>query len=228
VRAEEHFRRSPDSSPLSAAGTQAATYCFASVVAESAACCVRVPAEQLKMRLQTRAEYTMVDAFTAVWRAGGVGSLYKGLGATLLLDIAFCMLQFPVFEGVRHLIARRRADAAGPGAGGGSLAATAADGCVAGAIAGGFAAFLTTPLDVLRTKHVLAAQARRADGSPAPRASVFHTAGLIWREEGASGLMRGVLPRTLYMSLGGVAYLGSYTWLNARLTEVQTSGGFRM
>jgi len=66
---------------------------------------------------------------------------------------------------------------------------------------------LTTPLDVLRTRHVL----RSAGGGGDP--SFLATARHVLRAEGMCGLLRGVVPRTVYMSLGGVLYpyLGTYS-----------------
>ena len=131
---------------------------------------------------------------------GGMAQLYRGLAPTLALDLPFALVQLPAFE---HLKRRFGADddAAGGGAAGGSVRADA----LAGAAAGGLAAALTTPLDVLRTRHVL----RSAGGGGDP--SFLATARHILRAEGMRGLLRGVVPRTVYMSLGGVLYLGTYS-----------------
>ena len=128
-----------------------------------------------------------------------MAQLYRGLAPTLALDLPFALVQLPAFE---HLKRRFGADddAAG-GAAGGSGRADA----LAGAAAGGLAAALTTPLDVLRTRHVL----RSAGGGGDP--SFLATARHILRAEGMRGLLRGVVPRTVYMSLGGVLYLGTYS-----------------
>ena len=69
--------------------------------------------------------------------------------------------------------------------------------------AGASAAFLTTPLDVVRTRHVLWEGGARQ----ALSATVAH----IYAREGAVGFWRGVLPRTVYMAMGG-RHAGTYVY----------------
>ena len=147
---------------------------------------VRVPAEQLKMRLQATHDATFTAAVRAVRAQGGWGALYKGLGATLMLDLPFALIQFPLFEGLKVLLTvpprtvpprtmplltvplltvhlkaglSRRRLAADPFDQRGS-APTPTEGAMAGGVAGACAAMVTTPLDVIRTRHVLSAERR--------------------------------------------------------------------
>ncbi|KAG8733092.1 S-adenosylmethionine transporter [Ceratobasidium sp. 414] len=69
---------------------------------------------------------------------------------------------------------------------------------VCGSVAGGIAAAVTTPLDVLKTRIMLDMQ--------------------IYRTEGAGALFSGVVPRTLWISAGGAVFLGVWEWG----VEVQT------
>ncbi|KAJ7405557.1 hypothetical protein WISP_139010 [Willisornis vidua] len=76
---------------------------------------------------------------------------------------------------------------------------------VCGAFAGGFAAAVTTPLDVAKTRIMLAkAGSRTASGN------VLTALGDIWRTQGLSGLFAGVVPRMAAISLGGFIFLGTY------------------
>ena len=50
----------------------------------------------------------MSSAFRSAWARGGVLELYKGLGATLALDLPFALVQFPCFEYIRYALARAR------------------------------------------------------------------------------------------------------------------------
>ena len=74
-------------------------------------------------------------------------------------------------------------------------------GAMAGGVAGACAAMVTTPLDVIRTRHVLSTERRH----------VLATVRAVYAEGGLRGFCRGMLPRTLYMGAGGVVYLGMYT-----------------
>ena len=66
-------------------------------------------------------------------------------------------------------------------------------------MAGAIAAFVTTPMDVVRTRHVLRPQVPGAS-----QASFLSTAGSIYRASGFRGFWVGVVPRTGYMFCGGV------------------------
>ncbi|KAM7095863.1 mitochondrial S-adenosylmethionine carrier protein isoform X5 [Mycteria americana] len=76
---------------------------------------------------------------------------------------------------------------------------------VCGAFAGGFAAAVTTPLDVAKTRIMLAKA-----GSSNASGNVLAALGGIWRTQGLSGLFAGVVPRMAAISLGGFIFLGTY------------------
>lgn len=70
---------------------------------------------------------------------------------------------------------------------------------------GGFAAAVTTPLDVAKTRIMLAKA-----GSSTANGNVFSALHGVWRAQGLSGLFAGVLPRMAAISLGGFIFLGAY------------------
>lgn len=177
------------------------TNCVAAATAEGASCVIRVPAEYLKMKLQSGQATTIFGALQTAVGQGGVRSLYRGLGATLCLDLPFALLQFPLFEQIKATLVERR----------GADGVRASDGALAGTMAGATAAFCTTPLDVIRTRHVL------WDGERSP---LSHTIVRIGQAEGLRGFWRGVLPRTVYMGMGGALYLGTYSYCSKVLTSV--------
>lgn len=173
--------------------------CVAAASAEGVKCLVSVPAEALKMRLQARQNRTVVGAFKTLYLQGGMWALYRGLPATILLDVPFTMLQFPMYEAARSALASYRVQRESRGEK--PLASEGAEGALAGALAGAFAGLLTTPLDVVRTRHVLETAS----------ASFLETAEAISANEGIAGFFRGAVPRTLYTTLGGAVYLGTYS-----------------
>ena len=66
-------------------------------------------------------------ALRAAWGSGGLRGLYRGLGATMCLDIPFAQLQMPLYEHLRRNITHeRRGEGAAP---------QAIDGALAGAVA---------------------------------------------------------------------------------------------
>ncbi|XP_052577725.1 S-adenosylmethionine mitochondrial carrier protein isoform X4 [Peromyscus californicus insignis] len=86
---------------------------------------------------------------------------------------------------------------------------------VCGAFAGGFAAAVTTPLDVAKTRIMLAkAGSSTADGNVL---SAMHG---VWRSQGLAGLFAGVFPRMAAISMGGFIFLGAYDQTRSLLLEV--------
>ena len=174
-------------------------------IAEACACVIRVPAELVKLKRQSHQAESLGGALRAAWSHGGLSGLYRGLGATLCLDIPFAQLQMPLYEHLRRSITLRR--------NGEGSAPQPLDGALAGAVAGATAAFFTTPLDVIRTRHVLW-PLREGERRP-----LSLTVSTILENEGAMGFWRGVLPRTIYMGLGGTLYLGTYSYCSAVLVK---------
>jgi solute carrier family 25 S-adenosylmethionine transporter 26 len=69
-------------------------------------------------------------------------------------------------------------------------------------MSGAVAAGITTPLDVLKTRMMLASEKVRA-GEMLSR---------ILRESGPRALFAGLGPRIGWISVGGAIFLGSYQW----------------
>ena len=64
----------------------------------------------------------------------------------------------------------------------------------------------TTPLDVAKTRIMLA----DAGSEIAKKQSILYTLGRVWQEFGIKGLFAGVVPRTLWISIGGAVFFGVY------------------
>ncbi|KAG6818643.1 hypothetical protein H0H93_003193 [Arthromyces matolae] len=78
-----------------------------------------------------------------------------------------------------------------------------------GSIAGGTAAALTTPLDVLKTRVMLDLRNPSTEQLP----SLGRRMKDIYVKEGVRALFSGVVPRTLWISAGGAVFLGVYEWV---------------
>ena len=90
---------------------------------------------------------------------------------------------------------------------------------VAGCCAGGTSAFLTNPIDVIKTRLQVgrAAAAMEPASSAAvhaaSNATIMTTVRELIREEGLPGFMRGVVPRMLSTALWGTAMVTAYEFL---------------
>jgi solute carrier family 25 S-adenosylmethionine transporter 26 len=64
------------------------------------ACMVRVPTEVVKQRMQTGMYSSFSETIRQTYKEGGskVGSFYKGFGITIMREIPFSLIQFPMYE----------------------------------------------------------------------------------------------------------------------------------
>lgn len=170
-------------------------------VAEVAACLIRVPTEVIKTRTQTSmygASASSFKAATLVLQHDGIRGFYRGFLTTIMREIPFTSLQFPLYEFLKHRLSiylDRK-----------SLYAHEA--AVCGSIAGGTAAAVTTPLDVLKTRVMLDLR----DPSKQQVPSLPMRLQQIYVQEGTKALFAGVVPRTMWISAGGAVFLGVYEW----------------
>ncbi|KAH0502449.1 S-adenosylmethionine mitochondrial carrier protein [Microtus ochrogaster] len=79
----------------------------------------------------------------------------------------------------------------------------------------GFAAAVTTPLDVAKTRIMLAKA-----GSSTAVGNVLSAMHAVWRAQGLAGLFAGVFPRMAAISMGGFIFLGAYDQTRSLLLEV--------
>ncbi|KAM6494503.1 Mitochondrial carrier domain containing protein [Amanita muscaria] len=178
------------------------THMISASIGEVAACLIRVPTEIVKTRMQTStygsAANSSFSAFQIVLRTQGVRGLYQGFGITVMREIPFTSLQFPLYEFLKHQLSIRN----------GRKPLYAHEAAVCGSIAGGVAATITTPLDVLKTRVMLDLRTNSAKSN----ASLLERARSIYVREGLKALFAGVVPRTLWISAGGAVFLGVYEW----------------
>jgi solute carrier family 25 S-adenosylmethionine transporter 26 len=170
-------------------------------VAEVAACLIRVPTEVIKTRMQTSmygASTSSFKAATLVLQHDGIRGFYRGFWTTIMREIPFTSLQFPLYEFLKHRLSiyldRKPL--------------YAHEAAVCGSIAGGTAAALTTPLDVLKTRVML--DLRDPSKQQVPSLSMRFRQ--IYVQEGAKALFAGIVPRTMWISAGGAVFLGVYEW----------------
>ncbi|GAA97023.1 uncharacterized protein L969DRAFT_96910 [Mixia osmundae IAM 14324] len=179
---------------------------------EIAACLIRVPTEVVKSRSQVslyadgqKQHQGSLYALRQVIAHEGVRGLYRGFGSTVAREIPFTCIQFPMYERLKLALAKRKTTSGSVQDL--SLQATA----LCGSLAGSVSAALTTPLDVAKTRIMLS----RRSGSAVPSEQVYSSQILptirrVYTDEGLAALFSGVVPRTLWIGLGGAVFLGVY------------------
>ncbi|XP_029455708.1 mitochondrial glutamate carrier 2 [Rhinatrema bivittatum] len=121
----------------------------------------------------------------------GVAGLYKGLGATLLRDVPFSIIYFPLFANINKL-GQRSPDGKAP------FIHSLASGCTAGCVA----AVAVTPLDVLKTRIQTLEKGVGED----TYTGMIDCARKIWTKEGPRAFMKGAGCRALVIApLFGIA-----------------------
>ena len=180
-------------------GEKAIEHMAAASLGEVAACAVRVPTEVIKQRAQAGQyssslltlkailqQYKHVG-ITGVWR-----ELYRGWSVTIMREVPFTIIQFPLWESMKEY--RKRST--------GRDSVGAVESGLMGSLAGGVAAAATTPLDVLKTRMMLERERKPT--------------GVLLREimarDGPKAFFAGIGPRVMWISIGGAIFLGSYQW----------------
>ncbi|KAG5999895.1 hypothetical protein E4U21_006158 [Claviceps maximensis] len=142
------------------------------------------PFDVIKQRMQiqhsSKMYKSMVDCAKFVYQNEGIGAFYISYPTTLSMTVPFTALQFLAYESI--------STAMNPEKNYDPLTH-----CLAGAIAGGAAAGLTTPMDVIKT--IL--QTRGTSSDPQVRNVNGFLGGcqLLYHREGLRGFFKGVRPR---------------------------------
>lgn len=159
-------------------------------------CCsvVLVPAELMKQRLQAGMYPGFRAGVRTILRKEGPAAIYTGYGATLLRDVPYTMLEFGLYSQFKKLI---RIALNKP-----KLSST--EEIIIGGVAGGLTGFLTTPLDLAKTRLMTQAGAAGA----AQYSGVGDVLMKVARTEGVSGLFKGSAARTAWLIPFTAVYFG--------------------
>jgi solute carrier family 25 S-adenosylmethionine transporter 26 len=213
-------------------------YALASGLGEAVSCAILTPAEVIKQNAQmvsvSSSASPSATAQTLARFRQNPRALFSGYGALLGRNLPFTALQFPLYEHLRATFARQRGAAHGQGR---DVVGRALDTAAAGAIAGGAAALVTTPVDVVKTRVMLAAASSSgasaqeavkagkvvdalggvssSSGAKSHRTShatrgMLAVARDVLRQDGWRGLWRGGALRTSFAALGSGLYLATY------------------
>jgi solute carrier family 25 (mitochondrial iron transporter), member 28/37 len=144
------------------------------------------PFDVIKQRMQIKGSgkiyRSMFDCAKYVYRNEGLAAFYVSYPTTLSMTVPFTALQFLAYESMStSMNPTKHYDPITH--------------CVAGAVAGGFAAALTTPMDVIKTMLQTRGTAQDAE----LRTVNGFVAGcrLLYRRAGFRGFFKGVRPRVV-------------------------------
>ncbi|KAJ5587330.1 S-adenosylmethionine mitochondrial carrier protein [Penicillium hispanicum] len=138
-----------------------------------------------------------------------IRELYRGAGITIAREIPFTVLQFTMWESMKEGYAQRYLRHSDSTSGAVTVdQIPASTSAMFGSVAGAIAAGLTTPLDVIKTRVMLA---RRGDGIASAPVRVKEIVRGI-AQEGFGAFWRGIGPRVAWIGIGGAVFLGSYQW----------------
>jgi len=168
----------------------------AGIVGETVACFMVVPTENIKQKVQAGLHPTAIKSLLSILEEEGPRGLYRGYSATVLREVPFSIIQYPIWEALKHQLIISRNDC--------SLASWESGLC--GAAAGAIAATLTTPLDVAKTRLML----RSSDRMGVQYSGTFETMRSILRQDGVLALFSGLGPRVHFNVLGGLVFFSAY------------------
>ena len=160
--------------------------CIAGGLSAIPAAALMVPSERIKVLLQTAApgQYRgMIDCATQVYRSGGIQSIFRGAGLTLLRDIPGSVAWFGMYEAAKigMMQAQGLTDTS-------KLSPTAV--LSAGGLAGMACWIVQIPFDTLKSRYQSA-----PDGTyPGGARDVWNS---LIRNEGVGGLYNGIRPALL-------------------------------
>ncbi|KAF5870388.1 putative s-adenosylmethionine mitochondrial carrier protein [Botrytis fragariae] len=185
---------------------KAVEHMVAASLGEIAACAVRVPTEVVKQRAQAGQYSSSLLTLKAILgqykHIGVVGvwkELYRGWSVTIMREVPFTIIQFPLWESMKAY--RKRTS--------GRDTVNAVESGLMGSLAGAVAAAATTPLDVLKTRMMLEKQKK----------STKVLLKEIIATGGPKAFFAGIGPRVMWISIGGAIFLGSYQWAYNELAK---------
>ncbi|KAL0953528.1 hypothetical protein HGRIS_004749 [Hohenbuehelia grisea] len=139
-----------------------------------------------------------------VFRNEGIGAFYVSYPTTLMITIPSNAVQFTVYDHMKKIL-----NPTGEYSPGTHM--------LAGAVSGGVAAAVTTPLDVVKT--ILQTRGTSHDPEVRKVSGMFSAFKVIWRKDGLKGFGRGLTPRVLaHMPSNALCWL-SYEFFKVAIRD---------
>lgn len=162
---------------------------------------VMVPGEVLKTRMQTGMVSSLTEGVSNILKTEGVAGLFAGYYATLVRDLPYTILELGMYENIKAAIRRRK----------NVKDLEQSDELLAAAITGGITAFITTPLDLIKTKLMMQST---LGGQYSGFIDAFSS---IYNSGGVEALFVGSVARVAWLLPFTTIYLGVYESAKRRL-----------
>lgn len=176
----------------------------AGAVARVWAASVISPVELVRTKMQSaQLTYRQVDdAVRAAVKNDGVVALWRGLGATLLRDVPFSAFYWLCYESAKAEVLLVR----------GTPELSFTESFVAGAAAGTFAAVITLPFDVIKTRRQIEIGQAVIAGGKKPPSSTWVLIRKLYVREGLQALFAGLVPRITKVAPACAIMISSYEY----------------
>ncbi|XP_075985513.1 S-adenosylmethionine mitochondrial carrier protein homolog [Anticarsia gemmatalis] len=186
--------------PLVAPQYVPVVHMFAASFCEVLACLIRVPTEIVKQRKQTYVGTKSKSALSILanaYKTEGIRrGVYRGFSSTVLRDLPFSFIELPTWELLKTMVREHN---------NGEI--TSFQSGICGSIAGGFAAGVTTPLDLAKTRIMLA---DTLSDNKLHKLRISSVLADIYVSAGVRGLFAGITPRISMVMIGGFFFFGMY------------------
>ncbi|KAL2651610.1 hypothetical protein R1flu_019738 [Riccia fluitans] len=155
----------------------------------------------------------VLSAAKHILRNEGVQGLYAGYFSTLARDVPFAGFQIMFYEAFRKGVEWKHVRLSRPGSVQTKYEFGSHEELFLGGAAGGLSAFLTTPMDVIKTRV-------QVQGTNVRYKGWLDALQTIWKEEGVSGLFKGAVPRIMwFVPAAGLTFM-SVEFLRKSFNEV--------
>lgn len=134
------------------------------------------------MQVHGSVHKTITQCARTVYRTEGLHAFYVSYPTTLCMTVPFTATQFVAYESLSKVMNPKKEY-------------DPFTHCIAGGLAGAFAAGLTTPLDVIKT--LLQTRGLAQDTEIRSAQGLFNAAAIIKRQFGWRGFLRGMRPRII-------------------------------
>jgi solute carrier family 25 S-adenosylmethionine transporter 26 len=172
---------------------------LAAVFGEASAVLIRNPFELIKQNMQIGKYKTVKEALINIIQENGIRGIYRGYLITVFREIPFGVIQYPLYEIFKKTKKGKISE---------NLSLL--DYSICGAKSGGIAAFLTTPIDVIKTRIM-------TQDSSFSLNKIIPTAKSILYNEGFLQFFSGVHVRMTYISIGGMIFFGTNEFFKKQL-----------
>ncbi|CAD8047197.1 unnamed protein product [Paramecium sonneborni] len=147
---------------------------------------IRNPFEVVKNQMQVGLDGNVRDTLRSIYYGQGFRGFYAGFTTIIMREIPFSAIQFPIYENMKFHFGNDGF----------------VDHALNGAVAGGTAAFLTTPCDVVKSK-LMTQRNQFYDSLRGCIKSIYETEGIL-------GFFRAAHIRTMQISISGIVFFSAY------------------